>query len=66
MFSSLPTRHPTKIVKPDNWHFGRDHGTLIQPPSRPNPPTPITDRNKKITCLITDWTTENQPLKTGR
>lgn len=47
MFSSLPTRHHTKIMKPENWHLGRDHGTLIQPPSRPAPPTPITDRNKK-------------------
>lgn len=40
MFSSLPTCHPTKIMKPENWHFGRDHGTLIQPPSRRPLPHP--------------------------
>lgn len=70
MFSSLPTHNPTKIMKPENWHFGRDHGTLIQPPSRPPLPHPrsIETKNHLFDHGLDDRkpTLENWPITKNR
>lgn len=66
MFSSSPTRRPTRVTKPENWHLSRGHDTLIQPPSHPllPHPQPIETKNH----LFDDGLDDRKPTleHTGR